>query len=95
MAKNKPYRHFWQIILCTAELYGGWMTFCPEWLTGIRIILMFKFQIPLIDFYRKQVSQYFRSVISLVLLMVFQWSLGRYTNSVAVAILLLFVSSYC
>ncbi|KKA29451.1 hypothetical protein TD95_003112 [Thielaviopsis punctulata] len=24
----------WMIILATAEIYGGWMTFCPEWLTG-------------------------------------------------------------
>ncbi|PHH55864.1 Emopamil-binding protein-like [Ceratocystis fimbriata CBS 114723] len=24
----------WMVILATAELYGGWMTFCPEWLTG-------------------------------------------------------------
>ncbi|KAG9246340.1 Emopamil-binding protein [Calycina marina] len=22
------------IVLATAELYGGWITFCPEWLTG-------------------------------------------------------------
>ncbi|KAK6194898.1 hypothetical protein SNE40_000433 [Patella caerulea] len=32
--RNKSYRHFVQIILCVCELYGGWMTFCPEWLTG-------------------------------------------------------------
>ncbi|KAK8214607.1 Emopamil-binding protein [Phyllosticta capitalensis] len=25
---------YWMTILATAELYGGWMTFCPEWLTG-------------------------------------------------------------
>ncbi|KAK8430338.1 Emopamil-binding protein [Phyllosticta citricarpa] len=25
---------FWMTVLATAELYGGWMTFCPEWLTG-------------------------------------------------------------
>lgn len=31
---NRPYRHFIQITLCVCELYGGWMTFCPEWLTG-------------------------------------------------------------
>jgi len=29
-----PARHYWIIVLSTAELYGGWMTFCPEWLTG-------------------------------------------------------------
>lgn len=27
-------RHFIQITLCVCELYGGWMTFCPEWLSG-------------------------------------------------------------
>ncbi|KAG8214611.1 Emopamil binding protein-domain-containing protein [Butyriboletus roseoflavus] len=32
--KNDPSRHYWIIVLSTAELYGGWMTFCPEWLTG-------------------------------------------------------------
>ncbi|XP_011435279.2 emopamil-binding protein-like [Magallana gigas] len=32
--KDKSYRHFIQIFLCVCELYGGWMTFCPEWLTG-------------------------------------------------------------
>ncbi|TFK69528.1 Emopamil-binding protein [Pluteus cervinus] len=32
--KNDPARHYWIIVLSTAELYGGWMTFCPEWLTG-------------------------------------------------------------
>ncbi|GAB0137182.1 hypothetical protein EsDP_00005460 [Epichloe bromicola] len=26
--------YFWMIVLATAELYGGFMTFCPEWLTG-------------------------------------------------------------
>ncbi|KAJ6621854.1 Emopamil binding protein-domain-containing protein [Mycena sp. CBHHK59/15] len=31
---DDPARHFWLIVLNTAELYGGWMTFCPEWLTG-------------------------------------------------------------
>ncbi|XP_020601588.1 emopamil-binding protein-like isoform X2 [Orbicella faveolata] len=31
---DKHYRHFVQITLCACELYGGWMTFCPEWLTG-------------------------------------------------------------
>ncbi|XP_029923914.1 emopamil-binding protein-like [Myripristis murdjan] len=31
---HKYYRHFVQISLCVCELYGGWMTFCPEWLTG-------------------------------------------------------------
>uniref|UniRef100_A0A3Q3XL93 EXPERA domain-containing protein n=1 Tax=Mola mola TaxID=94237 RepID=A0A3Q3XL93_MOLML len=30
--KDKYYRHFLQVALCVCELYGGWMTFCPEWL---------------------------------------------------------------
>ncbi|KAM8975719.1 emopamil-binding protein-like [Pelodytes ibericus] len=32
--KDKHYRHFVQITLCVCELYGGWMTFCPDWLLG-------------------------------------------------------------
>jgi len=32
--RKDPSFHLWFIILSTAELYGGWMTFCPEWLTG-------------------------------------------------------------
>ncbi|XP_050807609.1 emopamil-binding protein-like [Gopherus flavomarginatus] len=32
--KDKYYRHFIQITLCVCELYGGWMTFCPDWLIG-------------------------------------------------------------
>lgn len=27
-------RHFVQITLSVCELYGGWMTFCPDWLIG-------------------------------------------------------------
>ncbi|XP_063813120.1 emopamil-binding protein-like isoform X2 [Pseudophryne corroboree] len=34
IVKDKYYRHFIQITLCVCELYGGWMTFCPEWLIG-------------------------------------------------------------
>ncbi|KZT73742.1 Emopamil-binding protein [Daedalea quercina L-15889] len=34
LAQNDPSRHYWIVVLSTAELYGGWMTFCPEWLTG-------------------------------------------------------------
>ncbi|XP_041066613.1 emopamil-binding protein-like isoform X1 [Carcharodon carcharias] len=34
IVKDKYYRHFVQITLCVCELYGGWMTFCPEWLIG-------------------------------------------------------------
>ncbi|GAA5862505.1 hypothetical protein JCM5296_000362 [Sporobolomyces johnsonii] len=25
---------YWIVVLSTAELYGGWMTFAPEWITG-------------------------------------------------------------
>jgi hypothetical protein len=32
--KQDPARHYWIIVLSTSELYGGFMTFCPEWLTG-------------------------------------------------------------
>ncbi|KIP08965.1 hypothetical protein PHLGIDRAFT_116824 [Phlebiopsis gigantea 11061_1 CR5-6] len=34
LAADDPARHYWIIVISTAELYGGWMTFCPEWLTG-------------------------------------------------------------
>ncbi|KAH9992030.1 Emopamil-binding protein [Russula vinacea] len=34
IVKRDPARHYWIVVLSTAELYGGWMTFCPEWLTG-------------------------------------------------------------
>lgn len=34
IARQDPARHYWIVVLSTAELYGGWMTFCPEWLTG-------------------------------------------------------------
>lgn len=30
---DKAY-HYWVVVLSTGELYGGWMTFAPEWLTG-------------------------------------------------------------
>lgn len=30
-------RHYWIVVLCTAELYGGFMTFGPEWLTGSKV----------------------------------------------------------
>lgn len=29
---RKPWRHVVQIIICACELYGGFMTFAPEWL---------------------------------------------------------------
>lgn len=31
---QKPDAWFWMIILATGELYGGFMTFAPEWLSG-------------------------------------------------------------
>ncbi|XP_020375274.2 emopamil-binding protein-like [Rhincodon typus] len=34
IVEDKYYRHFVQITLCVCELYGGCMTFCPEWLIG-------------------------------------------------------------
>ncbi|KAE9405666.1 Emopamil-binding protein [Gymnopus androsaceus JB14] len=34
LVNDDPARHYWLVVLSTAELYGGWMTFCPEWLTG-------------------------------------------------------------
>ncbi|KLO16740.1 Emopamil-binding protein [Schizopora paradoxa] len=34
IVNKDPARHYWIVVLSTAELYGGWMTFCPEWLTG-------------------------------------------------------------
>jgi hypothetical protein len=34
IANRKPYRHFVQTCVCVCELYGGAMTFFPEWFTG-------------------------------------------------------------
>ncbi|KAG6142248.1 hypothetical protein E4U47_001623 [Claviceps purpurea] len=34
IGRGSPKMYFWMIVLATAELYGGFMTFCPEWLTG-------------------------------------------------------------
>jgi len=34
ICRRRPYRHWVQIVLCACELYGGWMTFGPEFLTG-------------------------------------------------------------
>ncbi|KAL7949081.1 Emopamil-binding protein [Trichoderma barbatum] len=34
LAKGNPKASIWMIVLATCELYGGFMTFCPEWLTG-------------------------------------------------------------
>ncbi|KAI9898303.1 hypothetical protein N3K66_006663 [Trichothecium roseum] len=34
LTKKDPKTSIWMIILATCEIYGGFMTFCPEWLTG-------------------------------------------------------------
>ncbi|CAI4210246.1 unnamed protein product [Parascedosporium putredinis] len=34
LARKNPMSNVLMIILATCELYGGFMTFCPEWLTG-------------------------------------------------------------
>jgi hypothetical protein len=34
LSKQDPKVYIWMIIMATAEIYGGFMTFCPEWLTG-------------------------------------------------------------
>eukprot|EP00741_Cyanophora_paradoxa_P003572 tig00000093_g3470.t1 len=38
IVRRSAYRHTVQIILCVCELYGGWMTFAPEWLTGSKAL---------------------------------------------------------
>ena len=32
--ERKAYRHILQATVCVCELYGGWMTFGPEWVEG-------------------------------------------------------------
>ncbi|KAE8268454.1 hypothetical protein A4X09_0g3887 [Tilletia walkeri] len=32
LSKEDGRYHYWAIVLSTAEIYGGFMTFCPEWL---------------------------------------------------------------
>ncbi|SPN98929.1 related to C-8,7 sterol isomerase/emopamil-binding protein [Cephalotrichum gorgonifer] len=34
LSKKNPMANVWMIVLATCELYGGFMTFCPEWLVG-------------------------------------------------------------
>ncbi|KAH7318654.1 Emopamil-binding protein [Stachybotrys elegans] len=34
LSKRDPKASIWMIVLATCEIYGGFMTFCPEWLTG-------------------------------------------------------------
>lgn len=31
---RSSWRHVLVVIICVAELYGGWMTFAPEWIEG-------------------------------------------------------------
>ncbi|EWC47172.1 hypothetical protein DRE_03541 [Drechslerella stenobrocha 248] len=34
LAKEKQQVWFWILVVAVGEIYGGWMTFAPEWLTG-------------------------------------------------------------
>lgn len=34
LRKQSPDAWFWMVVLATGELYGGFMTFAPEWLSG-------------------------------------------------------------
>ncbi|EPS45416.1 hypothetical protein H072_652 [Dactylellina haptotyla CBS 200.50] len=34
LAKGSPNVWFWILVVAVGEIYGGWMTFAPEWLTG-------------------------------------------------------------
>jgi hypothetical protein len=34
LARQRGEAWFWMTVLATGELYGGWMTFAPEWLSG-------------------------------------------------------------
>jgi hypothetical protein len=34
IVKRKAWRHPLQLVLCVGELYGGWITFGPEWVSG-------------------------------------------------------------
>ncbi|KAN0064612.1 asparagine-linked glycosylation protein [Thecaphora frezii] len=38
MTVDDPSYHYWIVILSTAEIYGGFMTFAPEWLSGSRAL---------------------------------------------------------
>ncbi|KZV84520.1 Emopamil-binding protein [Exidia glandulosa HHB12029] len=40
MTKRDPARHFWIVVLSTAELYGGWMTFAPDLLDGGKSLIL-------------------------------------------------------
>lgn len=34
LAKDDPTYYYWVTVLSAGEIYGGWMTFAPEWLAG-------------------------------------------------------------
>lgn len=34
LAKGDKTYHYWVVVLSAGELYGGWMTFAPQWLAG-------------------------------------------------------------
>jgi hypothetical protein len=34
LMKRRSDTSFWMVVLATGEIYGGWMTFAPEWLSG-------------------------------------------------------------
>lgn len=38
LAKGDASYHYWVVVLSTGELYGGFMTFAPEWLTGSKAL---------------------------------------------------------
>jgi hypothetical protein len=38
LSQNKFSYHYWAVVLSTAEIYGGFMTFAPEWLTGCKAL---------------------------------------------------------
>ncbi|EJD45676.1 Emopamil-binding protein [Auricularia subglabra TFB-10046 SS5] len=40
MTRRDPTRHFWIVVLCTAELYGTWMTFSPDLLDGGKSLVL-------------------------------------------------------
>ena len=40
MTKRDPARHFWVAVLCTAELYGVWMTFAPDIADGAKNLVL-------------------------------------------------------
>lgn len=70
--KNKPWRHALQLVICVSELYGGWMTFAPEWvdgspnLDGSDFVLLWVPSVCMWDF-----------VICVDLFGVYEWIVGR------------------